>query len=119
MVVETLPPVPSPGPVHHPMSCLLPRQLVQIMLLLLNRFGVPSRVHAVELFAGCHSVTNGIKSYGFSAVPRLDVSSCLGSRVLAECCFFTHHESFRIPVVPCLHRLLSMLVRNVSTRSAR
>jgi hypothetical protein len=47
----------------------LPRKFITLVLMLVSKFGMPSRVHAVELFAGCHSVTNGVVAYGYSAVP--------------------------------------------------
>jgi len=52
----------------------LPKKMLMIMLLLLKAAGPPSRVEAVELFAGCHSVTNGIRSMGFPAI-GLDMST--------------------------------------------
>jgi hypothetical protein len=44
--------------------------MVLIMLTLVRLFGLPSPVHAVELFAGCHSISNGIKAFGYSTAPR-------------------------------------------------
>ena len=53
---------------------LLPRRIIQIMVLLLTLQGAPRTVDSVELFAGCRSVTNGIRGLGYSAV-GLDFST--------------------------------------------
>jgi hypothetical protein len=68
-------PVPVPIPLqtqrlaHHKFANFLPKPLVLIVLMLVRKCGMPSRVHSVELFAGCHSVSNGVKTFGYAAAP--------------------------------------------------
>eukprot|EP00959_Pyramimonas_sp_CCMP1952_P460456 9479914-Pyramimonas_sp.AAC.1 len=56
-------PLPRGGHINIPGGILL-----AIMWLLLGLNGAPTRVDSVELFAGCRSVTNGVRSYGCSGV---------------------------------------------------
>jgi hypothetical protein len=54
---------------------MLPKIFIEIVVMMIAKFGIPPRVHSVELFAGCHSVSNGVKEFGFSAVrwdPKLN-----------------------------------------------
>jgi hypothetical protein len=59
----SVPPAVPPIQYDHPLGCILPTQLVLIITMLVTKFGMPSQVDTVELFAGCHSVSNGIKNY--------------------------------------------------------
>jgi hypothetical protein len=68
--ILSVPPVVPPTRYDHPLGCLLPNELVLIITILVTRFGVPSQIDGVELFAGCHAKSNGLKSYGYSAAPR-------------------------------------------------
>jgi hypothetical protein len=64
--------VPAPLETYFHLACMLPSTMRDILLLLVEKSQFPSqRVHSVELFAGCHSITNGVKSYGLDTVPRL------------------------------------------------
>jgi hypothetical protein len=68
--VEILP-APPLGSFQHPLSHMLPRDLILIVMLVISKYGLsPNRVAAVELFAGAHSVSNGLKAFGFATVPR-------------------------------------------------
>lgn len=55
-------------------SGAVPKILVEIICMLISLYGLESRCMSVELFAGCHSVTNGVKALGFPAI-GLDVST--------------------------------------------
>lgn len=55
-------------------SKIIPKLMILIVLSLAAASGPSSRVSSVELFAGCHSVTNGVKGYGLAAV-SLDFST--------------------------------------------
>eukprot|EP00973_Karenia_brevis_P077216 10725612-Karenia_brevis.AAC.1 len=66
------PPTPMESP-SHPANLvatnMIPNKMVKIVALLLSVFGLPSgRVRCVELFAGCHSISNAFKAKGHGAV---------------------------------------------------
>ena len=56
---------------------LLPNKMVQVAMLvsLLSSTMGASPVQSVELFAGCQSVSNGIREHGYASV-ALDFSTC-------------------------------------------
>jgi hypothetical protein len=63
---------PGAEKVYH--SGMMPKQMIQIVVLVVALFGAPETINSVELFAGCQSITNGVKAFGHSAC-ALDIST--------------------------------------------